>query len=442
MAPQRIRLRFDGQDRELSIPATWRVLGELEPVPTPAVPSVIDALHAALEAPLGVEAYGPGALAGKRIVLAVDDISRPTPTHLFFAALVEWLVSRGARRDDLEVLFALGVHRDMTQAEAERKLGPGLAGIRWANHDARSDALNVELGTTRRGTWVALDRRLTEADLILCVGAIEPHLLLGFGGGLKMILPGLAHQRTIAENHMQGVTPEKFNYVGVAESPMRLDLEEAAGMLGRPIFLVNAILNERVEIARFVAGDPVRAHREGLALVRAMSGAKVREPADVAIVVSDPMNADLRQGMKCVGNAEPSVKEGGVILALLACQGGIGDLAVPPRTLPHGVLRLILRVIGRKRVLGFVDRVKKGAGVEERFLAHFSLQIARKIAIMIYSERLPPDTGARLGVFRQFQDLEAMVAAAVKAAPKDATVYVYRHGGATYPVLTGAVGAG
>jgi nickel-dependent lactate racemase len=36
---------------------------------------------------------------------------------------------------------------------------------------------------------------------------IEPHLLLGFAGGSKMILPGLASSRTIAENHMQGGQP-------------------------------------------------------------------------------------------------------------------------------------------------------------------------------------------------------------------------------------------
>lgn len=435
MTARHVRVRFDDKDRDLAIPPTWRVLGDIEPVATPSVPSVGDALRAALEAPIGMDAFGPEALSGKRIVLAVDDISRPTPTHLFFADLVEWLCSRGAKREDMRVLFALGIHRDMTQAEAERKVGPALAGIRWENHQARSDEANAVLGTTRRGTWVALNKHLTEADLIVCVGAIEPHLLLGFGGGLKMILPGLAHQRTIAQNHMQGVTPEKFNYVGEAESPMRLDLEEAAGMLKKPIFLINAILNERVEIARFVAGDPVRAHREGLSHVRATAAAKVAEPADVVIVLSDPMNADLRQGMKSIGHAEPSVKEGGMILGLLACQHGIGDLAVPPKSLPNGVLRFILRLIGRKRVLGFVDRVKKGAGIEERFLAHFSLQIARKMQIMIYSERLPPDTGARLGVFKQFGDLEQMMAAAARSAPRDATVYVYRQGGATYPVL-------
>lgn len=438
MATQRIRVRFDDRDREIAVPATWRLLGDIDPVPTAAVTSVGDALREALAAPIGAPPLRPGALAGKRIVLAVDDISRPTPTHLFFADLVAWLVGLGARREDMLVLFALGIHRDMTEEEARRKCGPGLEGIRWANHDARGDAMNAPLGTTSRGTWVALDRRLLDAELIVCVGAIEPHLLLGFGGGLKMILPGLAHQRTIAENHMQGVTPERFNYVGVAESPMRLDLEEAAGMLKKEIFLVNAVLNERVEIARFVAGDPVRAHREGLAVVRAMAAQRVEAPADVVIVLSDPMNADLRQGMKCIGNAEPSVKEGGVILGLLACKGGIGDLAVPPRSLPHGVLRLILRLLGRGRVLGFVDRVKKGAGVEERFLANFSLQLARKMEILVFSENLPEDTGKKLGVFRQFGDLEAAVAAAAKHAPREATVYVYRHGGATYPVLGAA----
>jgi len=35
------------------------------------------------------------------------------------------------------------------------------------------------------------------------------------------------------------VSGDKYNYVGSPESPMRLDLEEAAKMLGQEIFIVN-----------------------------------------------------------------------------------------------------------------------------------------------------------------------------------------------------------
>jgi nickel-dependent lactate racemase len=431
---QTIVVPFEGQSMDVDLPRHWKVEATVKPSPLPGVNDVGAALSEAISHPIGCEPLRD--LGGKRVLIVVDDISRPTPTRLFFAHLVEHLIERGARREDLQILTALGIHRPMTQDELNRKLGAeAIAGIAWKNHDARDPSKLVALGHTRRGTEVALNRDLTEADLILCVGAIEPHLLLGFGGGLKMIVPGLAAEHTIAQNHMQGVTPEQYNFVGRDVSDMRLDLEEAALMTGKPYFLVNAILNDRLEVCRFVCGDPIEAHRAGIDAVKCMNGQPIPRRADVAIVASSPMNADLRQGMKCIGNVEQSLEDNGLVLAFLDCENGIGDLVVPPKALPVRVLRKVLRLLGSKRVLWFIDKVKRDAGVEERFLAHFSMQVVRKNQIFVYSRKLPADTGKRFGIFRQFTSVDEMMAAARRYAPRRARVLVYPHGGATYPIV-------
>ena len=429
-----IRLPFADSEIEVELPPGWEVVAELTPEQAAPLEDLPSALREALDAPIGC---GPlEDLGGKRIVIAVDDVTRPTPLHLLFGHLVGYLEERGARREDILVLPALGVHRKMTAGEMERKLGvANLEGLAWENPDLRDRDRQVDLGTTSRGTRVLLCRKLREADLVLCCGAIEPHLLLGFGGGLKMLLPGLAHEGTVAQNHMQGVTPDMYNYIGVDESPMRLDLEEAVLRLDRPIFIVNVVMNERLQVCRIVAGDPVEAHRAGIETARSINARKVPGPADVAIVASNPMNADLRQGMKCIGNVEKCVRDGGLVVAFTECRNGIGDVAIPPRALPNGLLRFILRVLGKDRVLWFIDRVKKGAGVEERFMAHFSMQVVRKNRLMVYSRELPPDTGKRMGLFTQFTDVEEMMRAAAARAPAHARVYVFPHGGVTYPVL-------
>jgi len=427
-----VELRFLDDTLSLRLPGGWRVLGEYLPASRPGLPESGAALRQALEAPIGSPPLT--SLEGRRIILAVDDISRPTPVHTFFPALLEWLESRGVPRADLTVLFALGVHRAMTAEEAAARLGlDSLAGLTWYNHDSRADAEHLDLGTTSRGTPVRLNRRLADGDFVICVGSVEPHPLLGFGGGLKMLIPGLAHEETIAANHMQGVTADRYNFVGAEESPMRLDLEEGAAMLGRPVFLVNALLNERQQVHGFVCGDPVAAHREGLRLVRATARQVVPEQADVVILASSPFNADLRQAMKSVAHVEPAVKDGGLIVAFLECRHGIGDVAIADKSLPNWLLRAILRLLGRRRVLWFVDKVKRGAGTEERFVSHFSLQVVRKNRILVHSPNLPPDTGRRLGIFRQFASPEALLEEAKRLAPSAARVAVFPMCGATYP---------
>jgi len=431
-----VNVPFEQGEMAVPLPESWEIVETVRPVPHAKLANERAALLTALDQPIGTSPLRDKELATKRIVICVDDISRPTPTGRFFEALLDYLVSHGAAPTNMLVLFALGVHRHMTADEASHKFGKtDLRGIPWRNHSSTDEAGLAHLGTTSRGTYVSLNRNLLEADFIITVGAIEPHLLLGFSGGSKMILPGLASSRTIAENHMQGVSPERYNYVGMPESPMRLDLEEAVKMLRKEVFIVNAVMNELLEICAFFAGDPVKAHREGVKFSQSLTERPVERPADVVIAASNPMNADLRQGMKCIGNVQKSVRPDGLLIGLLECHHGLGDVTIPDKTLPNGLLRFILKVIGRKRVLGFIDRASKDGGVEERFLSHFSAQLLRRNKILVHSRKLPSDIGKKLGIFVQFANVEKMMEAARRYAPKHARVLIYPYGGATYPKI-------
>ena len=422
----------------VELPDRWRLLGTLEPERVVALTDPESVLRSELANPIDTVPLRDRPLAGQRIVIVVEDVSRPVPVHTFFRALLQELIAGGATLDGITLLTALGVHRPMTREEVEAKVGrENLAGIAWHNHDARDPRELVFVGTTSRGTPVQFNRRLTEADLIVCVGGIEPHVLLGFSGGAKMLLPGCAAAETVARNHLQGVSPERFNLVGVPadQSPMRLDLEDAAHLLQKDIFIVNAILNRQHSVCRFFCGHHVEAQRRGAEFSRRVHGVPLSGPADVALVGSDPMSFDLRQSMKCVGNNMFCVKPGGVIAGFVRCEQGVGDVDIPPRSLPPQVLRTLLRVLGPSRIMGFVDRVKKGAGVEEKFLAHFALQVCRRNALHLFSDNLPPWVGRKTGLFRQYSDVQAMVSAAARQAPRNATVWFVPHGGFTYPVV-------
>ena len=424
----------------LHLPEAWQILDNVRPLPHSKVAHVGRSLVEALDHPVGGGVpLRERDLGKKRIVLCVEDISRPTPTAQFFGPLLDYFLANGAQRKNMLILFALGVHRDMTGEEVRHKLGDvDLRGVEWRNHSCTDERQLKYLGTTSRGTYVSLNRHLAESDLIITVGAIEPHLLLGFSGGCKMLMPGLASARTIGENHMQGVSGDKYNYVGMPESPMRLDLEEGARMLGKDVFIVNAVTNEVLEICGIFAGHAIKAHRAGVKFSQSLTERPVKQQADVVIVASNPMNADLRQSMKCVGNIQESVRPGGLIIGFLECRHGIGDVTVPPHSLPNGLLRCVLKFVGRKKVLGLVDSVRKDAGIEERFLSHFSAQLALRNKIFVYSRKLPPDAGKKLGIFVQFDTVEKMMEAARRTAPKHANVLIYPFGGATYPKVGGS----
>ncbi len=437
-----IEFPWGGGVLKVWLPEDWKLLGVLKPKQAGAAADLEEACRMSLADPIGTSRLSERDLKGKRVALVVDDHSRPTPVAGFIRTVLAELSQAGVADSDVEIVIATGVHRASRPDEVEKKLGREIMGrYRWQCHDAYDPAMLVGLGATSRGTDVYLNRRLLESDLIVCLGAVEPHLLLGFGGGLKMLVPGCAGAQTIARNHMQGVDPDHFDYVGVsgANSPMRLDLEEAASMVGRDIFLVNAALNEQARPTRFFCGDPIQAHRSGETFVADLARLEVPEQADVVLANSFPMDADMRQSAKCLGNSLFAVRPGGVLLGLARAENGLGEMPLAKRTLPYGTMRTLLQVIGKHRVLGLVEKAKKGEPVEEVFVGHFGLQMLRRNHLGIFSDspKLPPDVGRKMGLARSFTEVTEMMVWASGKAPRQATVWAFPCGGATFARYSG-----
>ncbi|HEY4683429.1 MAG TPA: nickel-dependent lactate racemase [Candidatus Acidoferrales bacterium] len=433
------KLPWGEAELEITLPSEWRLLGELTPASVPGVPSVEAEAGRALREPWGAAPLASRNLAGKRIVLVVDDISRPTPIHRFLSVVLQDLARAGARPSDLLLVIALGMHRRMTEPELRQKVGAeNLAGLRWENHDARRREALEYLGRTAQGTAVFLNRRLVEADLVVSMGVVEPHALAGFGGGLKNIVPGCAGAETIAGAHLCGAAAGHLPMIGSTpeHNPLRRDLEEAARLLGKEIFLVNTVLNPALEIVRIEAGDPILAHRRAVELARRISSVLVPEQADILITNSAPMDMDLRQSLKCVGNTLGAAKPGGTILAFLRCAEGVGAFSLPKRKgLPLPLLKRLVRALGTRRTVRFLERFRKDLGVEEKFLAVYSLQAIQRNDIWAYAPSLTPGEAARAGMFRRFSDPAGMIEQLRRRAPRRPSVILFPRGGVTYPQM-------
>jgi len=199
-----------------------------------------------LAEPIGSERLGDRVHAGMKIALVMDDGSRPTPVHLIYSHVLAELRRGGIKDADITVVPAIGLHRGMAEEEVRQRLGiEAHAPLQFINPDCDNLESMLNLGTTSRGTPVWINRTVAEADFVVSIGCIEPHIIASFGGGYKNIIPGVAGRLTTAHNHTLNCSPATFNMVGqpIDRNPMRLDLEEGAAMLNPPVFIINAILN-------------------------------------------------------------------------------------------------------------------------------------------------------------------------------------------------------
>lgn len=436
-----ISLPWGESSLNLNLPDSWQVIfpEPLKNTDPEISKNKTDPVKTSLKNPFDSEPLGKLKLKGKKIVIVVDDNTRPTPTDSFFHLILDSLEKGGASLKNVLLIPALGIHTPMTEEEMKQKVGAAnLKKIRWENHDAFNIENNHLFGTTSRGTPARLNRHLADADLIISLGMVEPHLWAGFGGGLKNLLPGVAYYETIGIHHtIIAEPPYLFNRVGMEpeSNSFRLDIEEIRKMIKAEIFCVNVVIDHKKNITASFAGDPVTCHRKAVEYNISVSGRHIEDTFDAAIVNSFPMDMNFKQSMKGVGNSLPAVRPGGAVIGFLKAERGLDDIVLPEKGKPLKLVKTILRLLGPSRVLGFLDKIRKGLNVEERFLLYYSMQLMRQHDLYFHVPTLSEDEVKRLGFFIMSHDPQETIDIAAKKIPRKARVAVFPEAGATFPVI-------
>ena len=301
----------------------------------PEVPGVDDegeAIVRAIKNPVAMSPLNQLAKGGQKVAIVADDITRPTPTHQFLTPIIDELAVAGIGDQDIAIVFATGSHRPHTEEEKKYLLGTEFASrFKTIDHDANDKAGMELLGHTSRGTPVEVNRHVIEADLKILTGLIKPHSYAGYSGGGKSLLPGVCGMDTIIADHDYHSTLHPNAIVGnMKGNPIREDIEEAPRLVDN-CFIVNGILNSKKEIVSVVAGDMIKAHRQGVKLLESWAKVPVKGPADIVIAgCSHPTSISYYQASNalshCVRIPKPIVKPGGTVIVAAPCPDGLGSV--------------------------------------------------------------------------------------------------------------------
>ncbi|MEM2904446.1 MAG: nickel-dependent lactate racemase [Candidatus Bathyarchaeia archaeon] len=277
-------------------------------------------MRAALASPIGAKPLSALAEGRKRAVVIVDDLTRPTPADKLLPLILEELKRGGLREDHVRVVMGIAAHRPMVGPDLDKKLGSGLADrLEVLNHNPYENL--VSLGSSSRGTPIELNADVYEADLKIGVGSIVPHPTGGFGGGGKIVLPGVVSMTTIEHNHSKIPAVGKHGFV--EGNLIRADMEEAARKAGLD-FIVNMVVTEQRGVAGLFAGDLVEAHRRGVALARALYGIGPLEKADILVANAYPIDSEFLQSGKALWASSEATRENGTVVLVDAASEGFG----------------------------------------------------------------------------------------------------------------------
>ncbi|OPY48916.1 MAG: hypothetical protein A4E49_03287 [Methanosaeta sp. PtaU1.Bin112] len=343
--------------------------------------------------------------------ILASDITRPAPSHLMLPPLINRLEDLGVR--DLKIIFGLGTHRRMTPDE-EHLLLRDCTALPRMQHDPSNC---VYLGETGRGTPVEVLETALSSDLIIATGNIEYHYYAGYSGGAKAVLPGISSERSVVKNHELMRDPNSIT--GRVDSPVRQDMEDAAGIAGLD-FILNVVLNGRKEVVQSVAGDYISAHRTGAATVDRMYRRSV-EPAEIVVTCAGgkPKDLNLFQAQKALDNAKNAAVPGGSIILVAECSEGLGHPVFERWAREANSAEDCWERFGREYEFG---------GHKAAFLAKESMQHH-----LILVSALPKDQ-AEMCFFQPAKTLEQALELARARQGKDARLLAMPHGNLTLAV--------
>lgn len=317
---------FKGREISFDLPEGWNLLAMAEPRNVPGLADVGAAVRELLVNPIGMPPLAEviQSLPHKKTVIISEDQTRPTPVSQILAPLLVELNRLGIPDDEIDVIIGRGTHRRPTAEEIRAKLGQeAMDRLRVSVHDPDARDLTY-VGTTHRGTQVRVNALLAEAALSIGIGTLNPHYFAGYGGGAKLILPGVSARETIKQNHVWVRDPEAKT--GAMEgNPIWEDMLEAARM-ARLTFKFDAVLNARTEIYRLFGGEVEAQQKAAVEALKEVYGVAVPTEADVTITSGYPLETNLIQSGKAILLADTITRPGGAIVLISACSDGAGPL--------------------------------------------------------------------------------------------------------------------
>jgi len=272
-----------------------------------------------------------------RVALVVADKTRLCEYATYLPVLMRVLLEAGADTDGISIHIAYGTHARQSDAECAAAYGDAYGRHRFVHHDCTGKERFVRLGETSCGTPVLLPRHIMEASCLITFGAVSHHYFAGYGGGRKLVFPGLGFRESIYRNH--GLFLDRRRRAlsagcrpGVLDgNPLAEDLVEYESF--RPADLaVHGIVDSEGRVCDLLPGWGTDHFRAACATHAAHCEIADTPQYDVVFASCGgyPKDINFIQSHKAIHNAASFVRDGGRLVILAQCSDGIGSKSFLP----------------------------------------------------------------------------------------------------------------
>ena len=318
-----IPIRYGKDDIiDLSVPGK-NLLGVFNPNPVAKFDETA-LIAKALANPINQKSFDEFIAGDEKIVIIVNDGTRPTPTAKVLKQIYPKL-----RDKNKTFIIATGCHREGTLEEYEMIFGKEIyaelnAKGEVCDHDSKKDEMSY-LGESKNGTQMYLNKIVAEAKKVIVIGSVEPHYFAGYTGGRKAFLPGVAKYETIEQNHKLALSADA-QALRLEGNPVHEDMIDAMKVLAHiDVFSVQTVLDSEHGVYYASAGDLNDSFYDCVKKADEVFCVNIPRKADIVISVAPyPMDVDLYQAQKALDNGKLALAKDGILIMVAKCRTGIG----------------------------------------------------------------------------------------------------------------------
>ena len=209
--------------------------------------------------PIGMEPLSKLAFKGAKVTIIFPDRvkggEQPTSHRKISIRLIlDELYAAGVKKEDILLICSNGLHPKNKEQDIRAVLGDELFNEFWythqiINHDSEDYDHLVDLGTTKRGDPVLMNKYVYDSDVAILIGHTQGNPYGGYSGGYKHCATGITHWRSIASHHVPQVM-HRADFTPVSgHSLMRTKFDEIGQpmekMRGKKFFCCDAVLDSK-----------------------------------------------------------------------------------------------------------------------------------------------------------------------------------------------------
>ena len=277
-----------------------------------------------------LDALGQVDVAGRRVLLIIPDHTRTAPMGRLFRLIHEaW----AKNAEKLDCLIALGTHPPMSDEMIYRRVEmtreehqADFADVRFFNHLWKDPESLAEIGRLsaseigeitdgllQMDVSITVNRLIFDYDLLLIVGPVFPHEVVGFSGGNKYLFPGIAGQHIIDFFHWLGAVITNPFIIGNKQTPVRAVVDRAAAMLETPRLALSLVVKGEC-LAGLYFGSPEDSWSLAADLSQKLHIVYKDRPYHTVLSCAPKMYDDIWTAGKCMYKLEPVVADGGTLI--------------------------------------------------------------------------------------------------------------------------------